>query len=215
MDRTLDSLEELFPGKAVWMTEFGVGGFGGSLKQYGLRYSHLGALHTDLMLLRFIKRPAVDVAHWHSFQHFFDFTGGKQGIGDEEHLTYTHFSLFKDAIRNSNAVVPVKLEGGDKKDSHNDIEAVAMTGQDSTYVMLLNRQSKTRTIDTMKISSSGKASAPTLVEVVQLTHRSDIALADAMQNTERCERVELETNQPSLTLQPYSITRLKLPNPSR
>ena len=206
MDRTLASLEELFPGKAVWMTEFGVGGFGGSLKQYGLRNSHLGALHTDLMLLRFIKNPAVDVAHWHSFQHFFEFTGGKQGIGDHEHLTYTHFSLFREAIRNSNGVVPVKL----RADVQDDIEAVAMTGTDNTYVMLLNRQSKDRTIDAIGVASSGETVAPTLLEAVQLTHRSDMDLADAMQDTERCERVELDVEQQSLTLPPYSITRLKL-----
>jgi hypothetical protein len=210
MDRTLASLEELFPGNAVWMTEFGVGGFGGSLKQYGLRYSHLGALHTDLMLLRFIKHPAVDVAHWHSFQHFFDFTGGKQGIGDQEHLPYTHFSLFKDAIRNSNSVVPVTFEGRNQADSLDDIEAVAMTGTDNTYVMLLNRQSKVRTIGKIDLTSSGKASTPTLLEALQLTHRSDMDLAKAMQDTQRCERVELETNQQSFTLPPYSITRLKL-----
>ncbi|TWT81490.1 hypothetical protein CA13_29430 [Planctomycetes bacterium CA13] len=208
MDRSLASLQEMFPGKAIWMTEFGVGGFGGSLKQYGLRYSHLGALHTDLMLLRFIKHPAVNVAHWHSFQHFFDFTGGKQGIGDHEHLTYTHFSLFKDAIRNCNAVVPVTFEG-DGKNTLNDIEAVAMAGADNTYVILLNRQGKIRKINTIRITSSDKASTLTLLEAVQLTHRSDMDLDDAMQDTERCERVELGSTQP-LTLPPYSITRLKM-----
>lgn len=209
MDRTLDSLEELFPGKAVWMTEFGVGGFGGSLKQYGLRYSHLGALHTDLMLLRFIKHPSVDVAHWHSFQHFFDFMGGKQGIGDEEHLNYTHFSLFKDAIRNCNAVVPVTLDVKETTDSLNDIEVVAMVGPESTYVMLVNRQDKIRKINTINITSSGNASTPTLLEAIQLAHRSDMPLADAMQNTERCERVELDPTLP-LTLSPFSITRIRL-----
>lgn len=213
MDRTLNSLEALFPGKAIWMTEFGVGGFGGNLKQYGLRYSHLGALHTDLMLLRFIKHPDVNVAHWHSFQHFFDFKGGKQGIGDDEHLNYTHFSLFKDAIRNCKAVVPVKLDVQGKEDPLGDVETVAMTGADNTYVMLLNRKIEERKIATIKIASSGKTSTPTLLEAVQLTHRSDVALADAMQDTERCDRVELDINQQSLTLPPYSITRLKLTRP--
>ncbi|MDA7932199.1 hypothetical protein N9B53_00110 [Mariniblastus sp.] len=212
MDRTFASLEKLYPGKAIWMTEFGVGGFGGNLKQYGLRYSHLGALHTDLMLLRFIKQPSVNVAHWHSFQHFFDFKGGKQGIGDEEHLNYTHFSLFKDAIRNCNAVVSVNLES-DGKGALSDIEAVAMAGTDSTYVMLINRQGKACKINQISISYSGKTSTPTLLEAIQLSHRSDMALAEAMQNTKRCERVELNIKNQPLTLAPYSITRLKLSRP--
>jgi hypothetical protein len=206
MDRTLASLGKMYPGKAVWMTEFGVGGFGGNLKKYGLRYSHLGALHTDLMLLRFIRHPSVNVAHWHSFQHFFDFTGGKQGIGDHEHLNYTHFSLFKDAIRNCTAVVPVKV-------GQDDLEAAAMVGADDTYVMLINRGGVERKLDAIDVASSGKTVAPKLLEAVQLMHRSDMDLADAMQDTERCERVELDVNQATLTLPPYSITRLNLPLP--
>lgn len=213
MDRTLTSLEKLFPGKAIWMTEFGVGGFGGNLKQYGLRYSHLGALHTDLMLLRFIKQPAINVTHWHSFQHFFDFKGGKQGIGDHEHLSYTHFSLFKDAIRNSKAVVSAKFISSNQTDSLSDIETAAMAGTNNIYVILLNRKDKVRKIDAITIASSGKTLTPTVIEGVQLTHRSDMTLAEAMQTTERCERVELKTNKESLTLQPYSITRLKLTRP--
>lgn len=210
MDRTLASLDEMFPGKAIWMTEFGVGGFGGNLKKYGLRYSHLGGLHTDLMLMRFIKHPAVNVAHWHSFQHFFDFKGGKQGIGDEEHMNYTHFSLFKDAIRNCVAVVPVKLEAGGEKDLLSEIETAAMVGEDCTYVLLLNRKGNARSIDIKAIAYSGKASSPKLLEAVQLKHRSDMPLAKAMQNTKRCDRVELDVEKQPLTLAPYSITRLKL-----
>jgi len=37
LDKTLAALTENFPGKSIWATEFGVGGFGGKLKQYGLR----------------------------------------------------------------------------------------------------------------------------------------------------------------------------------
>lgn len=102
------------------------------------------------MLLRFIKHPAVNVAHWHSFQHFFDFKGGKQGIDDEKHLNYTHFSLAKDAIRNCGVVVPVKL-GEEAQDG---IEGVAMVGADNTYVMLLNRQSQARKVDAIDVEYS-------------------------------------------------------------
>jgi hypothetical protein len=52
-----------------------------------------------------------------------------------------------------------------------------------------------------------------LLEALQLTHRSDMDLGDAMQDTERCERIELDTDQQSLMLPPYSITRLKLEGP--
>ena len=107
----------------------------------------------------------------------------------------------------------MKLEPSDDTDSLSDIETVAMMGADNIYVMLLNRQGKIRKIDRIDVASAGKAFTPGLIEGVQLTHRSDMTLADAMQDTERCERVELDTNQQSLTLPPYSITRLKLTRP--
>lgn len=85
-----------------------------------------------------------------------------------------------------------------------------MTGAGNTYVMLLNRQSEARKIDAIDVASSGKTVVPKLLEAVQLTHRSDKELADAMQDTERYERVELDVEEQSLILPAYSITRLKL-----
>ncbi len=58
-----------------------------------------------------------------------------------------------------------------------------------------------------------KAFRSRLLDVVQLTHRIDLDLGEAMQNTERYERVELDVNQETLTLPPDSITRLKLTIP--
>jgi hypothetical protein len=49
---------------------------------------------------------------------------------------------------------------------------------------------------------------------VQLLHRTDMPLEQAMQDTERCERVQLSPAQlESVTLPPYSITRLEINGP--
>lgn len=109
----------------------------------------------------------------------------------------------------------LEKKSSDETDSLDDIETAAMVGADSIYVMLLNRRGKIRKIDAIDVSSSGKAFTPTVIEGIQLTHRSDMSLAEAMQDTERCERVELGTNEQSLMLPPYSITRLKLSHPKR
>lgn len=210
-DKTLETLETRFPGKEIWMTEYGVGGFGGNLKKYNLRFSHLGALHADVMLLRFIKRPSVTIAHWHSFQHFWDFVGGEKGIGDKEHLPYTHFSIFRDAIRNSRAVTGVTIdarEGGGA--AAEDLESVAILGQNRAYILLINRHADAYTIDGASVTSSGSPVAIVPDRAVQLTHRTDMPLADAMQDTERCEHVEIPiASGTTLTLPPYSITRLE------
>lgn len=70
-----------------------------------------------------------------------------------------------------------------------------------------------RKIDAIDVAYSGKTVTPQLLEAVQLTHRSDMDLADAMQNTKRCQRMELDASQQPISLQPYSITRVKLARP--
>jgi hypothetical protein len=203
---TFDALETRFPGKELWITEYGVGGFGGNLKKYTLRYSHLGALHTDLMWLRFIQNPAVTIADWHSFNHFFTPTRDGKGFKDHEHLTFTHFSLFREPIRNSAAVVPVKFDTASQ-----DLEAIAFKGNERTYLMLINKHGREHTLDRVSLRSAGEASTARISAGVQLFHRADMPLEQAMQNTERCERIQLTAAQlETLILPPYSITRLEL-----
>lgn len=204
MDRTLANLDRLFPGKKIWMTEFGVGGFGGKLKQYKLRDSHLGALHAESMLIRFINHPSVTVAHWHSFQHFFDFLGGKQGIGEHPHLPYTHFTLFKDAIRQSDRVHSVTLDG-----ANDDIDATALMKSSGGYLIVANRLGKTCSIEKPTIEFAQQNLA--IHDIVQLTHLTDTPLTDAVRNLDRCAEQQWRPrlNEP-IVLPPYSITRLKL-----
>jgi len=201
-DPTLDTLESRFPGKEIWVTEYGVGGFGGNLKQYTLRYSHLGCLHTDTMLLRMMKRPSITIAHWHSFVHFFDFIGGEKGIGDKEHISYTHFSLFGDVVRNSHSMIPLKTTPAVP-----DIEAAAFIGADSGYVVIINKRADQYSLSKLDRVFPGKAS---FTGGMQLTHRTDMPLEKAMQDMERCERVKLSRPvSGSVNLPPYSITRLE------
>ncbi|TWU33244.1 hypothetical protein Poly41_49960 [Novipirellula artificiosorum] len=209
-DKTLETLETRFSGKEIWMTEYGVGGFGGNLKQYNLRFSHLGALHADVMLLRFIKRPSVTVAHWHSFQHFWDFVGGPQGIGDKEHLPYTHFSVFRDAIRNSHAVVDMTIQTRGDSAAAEDLESIALVGEDRVHVLVINRHDNQYTVEQVAMTDTERKLGFRLTGGIQLTHRADRSLAEAMQDTERCERVEISaSNGDSITLPAYSITRLE------
>jgi len=209
LDPTFDELKKRFPGKELWITEYGVGGFGGDLKQYTLRYSHLGALHTDLMLLRFTRNPSVTIAHWHSYNHFFDATEDGKRFEDQGNLTFTHFSLFRDPIRNCDAVVPVKTTA-----ASTDIEAFVFTGKGKSYLMVVNKQGREHTVGEVSLLSSGAPSTAKLAGGVQLLHRTDMPLEKAMQDTERCERVPMSPAQlESLKLPPYSITQLEIKTP--
>ncbi|QDV63984.1 hypothetical protein [Crateriforma conspicua] len=202
-DKTLADVNRLFPDKNIWMTEYGVGGFGGTLKQYKLRDAHLGALHADVMLMRFINHPSVTVAHWHSFQHFFDFTGGVQGIGEHPHLPYLHFSLFKDAIRQSDSVHAVIVDGAE-----DDVDATVMMKDSAGYLIIANRLGNVYKIKQPVVMANNNVVR--LKDVLQLSHLDGQPLAVSAQNLERCESTTwiAKPNQ-SIVLPPYSITRIK------
>ena len=134
----------------------------------------------------------------------FDFVGGEKGISDKEHLPYKHFMLFGKAIQNSRAVSRVKLSGA------SDIESAALVGEDTAYVILINKHGQRHTVEAPTLIRSGKAIQANLTTAVQLTHRADMPLSEAMQDTERCERVELPASQIGpIDLPPYCITRLE------
>ncbi|MEM7812267.1 MAG: hypothetical protein AAF532_12390 [Planctomycetota bacterium] len=204
-DAAFDQLETRFPGKEIWATEYGVGGFGGTVKHYRLRFTHLGALHADLMLVRFLNRPSVTVAHWHSFSHFFDIVGGEQGIGDKEHPGFAHFRLFDDPIRQNDSVVPLAF--GRKNP---DVEAVALVGDERGHLVLINKRGRPHTLRSLTASRSGRTLDATFRHATQLRLRSDMTFEEATYSEESPDRVELSGDELTpLELAPYSATKLE------
>lgn len=144
LDKALDLLETKFPGKEIWITEYGIGGFRGALSKYGLRHSHLGSLHSDLMLLRFLSRPSITVSNWHSFSQCIDYDWASRGIKDEPLVPFHHLTLFADPVRNSEQYVPVHNDAG------NPVEAGAFIGPKKGYVIVLNKQAERRVLKELK-----------------------------------------------------------------
>ncbi|WP_168433622.1 glycoside hydrolase family protein [Pontiella sulfatireligans] len=200
LDSALDMLEKKFPDKEIWVTEYGVNGFNGTLAEFGLRDSHLGCLHSDLMLMRYFSRPSVSIAHWHSFNEFYECRhGATPGIKDERSNQYAHFSLFAEPVLNSEQYVPVKVDQGAQ------LEAGAFVGKSKGYVIVLNKRGETHSLKSLK---SGKFIR--LTGALQLTLSEDLSLATAMEAADKMERVELRDDAlRSVVFPPYSITRLE------
>lgn len=199
LDRALNTLETTFPGKEIWITEYGVGGFSGDLRKYGLRYSHLGALHSDLMLLRFLARPSVKVSSWHSFSHFLEYDYKEGGIGKDTHLSFQHFALFADPVRSSELYVPVKVDGSGL------LEAGAFISRKKGYVLVVNKGAVER-----RLKRLGSKKPIRLAGALQFSPRKDIPLSEALQDAQWMNKTELSDKAlESISFPPYSITRLE------
>lgn len=199
LNTALNLLERSFPGKEIWVTEYGMGGFSNAaLRQYRLRHSHLGCLHSDLMLLRFLTRPSVTMTHWHSFTQSIRFAPQRPGILDTPTPQFRHLSLFGEAVRNSQQVIPIEV-GPDGQH----LEAAAFVGDRTCYVIILNKRGESRMVDGLAVA--GTTLRPT--QVTQLSPKGQ--LAAALEDETALQQTQIQPTDTGTVLLPgYSITRL-------
>jgi len=199
LDKSLDLLEKTFPGKDIWITEYGVGGFGGELRQYQLRHSHLGCLHSDLMLLRFLSRPSITISHWQSFSQCISFDRKMGGIHEDSTVQLHHLSLFADPVNNSDSYVPVTCTNGAQ------LEVGAFSGSKRGYIFVLNKRNQSHILK--KLTSKKNIQ---LTGAIQLSPQQKIPLASALEKTQSMDKTELTGKAlGSIVFPPYSITRIE------
>jgi len=199
LDKSLDLLETKFPGKEIWITEYGVGGFRGALKSYGLGKSHLGCLHSDLMLLRFLSRPSITISNWHSFNQCIAYDWKRGGIRDDPTVQFHHLALFADPVRSCEQYVPVKFN------EEPQVEAVAFIGGEGGYIIVLNKRAQSHVLKELKSKKGIR-----LTGALQLSPQKDVPLAEALENTKSMDKTELTGKAlGSVVFPPYSITRIK------
>jgi hypothetical protein len=200
LDSALDLLEKKFPGKQIWVTEYGVNGFNGTLAEFGLRDSHLGCLHSDLMLMRYLSRASVSIAHWHSFNEFYEYRhGANPGIKDQRSNQYAHFSLFAEPVLKSNRYIPVRVGQGAL------VEAGAFFGKDKGYIIVLNKRGEAHSMESLKGIPGVR-----LTGALQLTLAGDLPIGEAMEASEKMDQIKLHGGAlQSVDFPPYSITRLE------
>ena len=158
---SLEKVSSHFPNKEIWVTEYGIGGFAGDLRNYGLRRSYIGMLHSGLMLLKFLSMPQVEISSWHSFIQFLIYPP-KTAITDETVFKtrngYELFRLIGHAVRQSDTYIPVSLEGvnnypgyGKYQGSFAELEAGCFVdeGNKSAYLVLLNKTPNTYHLGTI------------------------------------------------------------------
>ncbi|MFL2860607.1 MAG: hypothetical protein ACJZ85_03630 [Pontiellaceae bacterium] len=200
LNSALDILEKKFPGKEIWVTEYGVNGFNGTLAEFGLRDSHLGCLHSDFMLMRYLSRASVTIAHWHSFNEFYEYQhGANPGIKDQRSNQYAHFNLFAAPLLNSSQYIPVRVV----QDAQ--VEVGAFFGKDKGYIIVLNKRGEAHSLESLNGKQGLRVSG-----VLQLSLAGDLPINEAMEASEKMDQIKLSgAALQSVNFPPYSITRLE------
>ena len=150
------------------------------------------------MLLRFLTRPSVTMTHWHSFTQSIRFDPLRPGIIDTPTPQFRHLSLFGEAVRNSQQVIPIEV-GPDGQH----LEAAAFVGDHTCYVMILNKRGESRMVDGLAVA--GTTLRPT--QVTQLSPKGQ--LAAALEDETALQQTQIQPTDTGTVLLPgYSITRL-------
>ncbi|MGB2128656.1 MAG: hypothetical protein ACPHXR_04175, partial [Flavicella sp.] len=149
----------------VWLTEYHVGGFGGAVRSYRLRYSYLGALFASNFMMKLFASPQVSIGSWHSMVQMLRYpkTVGKQldkNATFKKTVNYHFFKAFKTPVKNSTHFVEAHVSNakgykgvGKYTAQYSDVETGVFynpkTGK--CYVMLFNKWENTYNVERSNI----------------------------------------------------------------
>jgi hypothetical protein len=129
------TIEKDFPSKEVWLTEYHVGGFGGDVRSYRLRYAYLGALFTANFMMKLLETPKITIGSWHSMVQMLRYPKkiGLQLDADtpfQKTVNYHFFKAFKSPVQNASHYLKVAFNNqtnykglGDYTAQYSDLEA--------------------------------------------------------------------------------------------
>jgi hypothetical protein len=220
---SLEKVKDHFPGKQIWVTEYGIGGFSGDLRNYRLRYSYIGMLHSSLMLLKFLSMPHVEITSWHSFIQFLIYPPQK-AMNDETIFKtrngYELFRLIGHAVRQSDKYIPVSLEGvnnysgyGKFNGSFKELEAGCFVDKENkiAYLMLLNKTASTYHLGAIMCTPDDKFESIFLDSGTMLMPRQDVLLEIAIADEEIMAKEFIKAGEvEKIKIKPYSLNSLRM-----
>ncbi|MGJ8680976.1 hypothetical protein, partial [Paraglaciecola sp.] len=185
LEKTMDYLKDLYPNKKVWVTEWHVGGWGGTLRQYRLRHSYLGGLYANNFFLEMLKYPQVTMSSRHSFKQMVKLAPTSIGgsVADNFHSVEVQniakldmMAMFKGAVLNNkyyasgslSSMAGYKGTGDYNQSGLPDVNVGLFYNEhnDKGQVFLINKLNKSYQIDKVALSN-GTAS---ITDVTLYTH---------------------------------------------
>lgn len=218
LEGVMDTLGTDFPGKDIWVTEFHVGGFGGNVRNYRLRYSYLGAMYANYFFFKLLNEPQVTVTHWHSFTHFFDSppTFPSTNTVLNTRVTYQVFKTLGEYVERHSYVSPVDLshmgtyEGSNGYNgTFDDLFACYLHSHTNGTLVLMNKFDNEYNLNSLSITNI--LGDVTLTGAKQVRPDDGLALTDALNDEGALTIQTYGAGEVSgLMLPPYSVTYVEI-----
>lgn len=220
-DEVFERLDEEFPGKKVWVTEYNIGGFSDSLSTYPLRGAYLSGLSTAGFFMKMLKNKNVEMSSWHSLVQMIEneespFELLPQNTEFEKVQNFEFFKFFKQPIRQGRRYIPIQIMGnddyqgiGEYNSRYSDINGFVSYNQETRkgYLVLINKKDIEYSIDVQSLESELGGQ---LVSIKSINPDSSQDLQLAVQaNPTVFDLNEIDTKANSIQIQPYSIYKIQ------
>lgn len=213
----MKDIEHDFPGKEVWLTEYHVGGFGGDVRSYRLRYAYLGALFTANFMMKLLETPKITIGSWHSMVQMLRYPKkiGQQLEADtplQKTVNYHFFKAFKSPVQTASHFLKVAFNNqtnykglGDYTGQYSDVEAgvfiAAISGNCQLIVFNKWEKSYKINLDDLAVSLQGKPYKITTMQPdINLEYSKSLSSETTFSNNVQ------DPTGTSLMLPPFSMT---------
>ena len=214
LEGVMDTLGTDFPDKDIWVTEFHVGGFGGTVRDYRLRYSYLGAMYANYFFFKLLSEPQVTIADWHSFSQMFTVPSGTpdQNTVLGKKVAFKVFKTLGEYVERYGYFSPVNLSHTGTYEGSNgyngtfdDLFACYLHSHTNGTLVLVNKLDNEYNLNSLSITN--------MIGDVTITGAKQVRPDDGQQLTDALYDEESLTIQtyaagevPGLSLPPYSVT---------
>lgn len=218
LDKTMNYLQERFNGKAVWVTEWHVGGFSKAMNSVRLRYSHLGVVYSVSFLLDLFKYPFIELSSHHSLPKMVGFDKDARGKSASKYkhrpirkkANFYGIHFFKDAIERCDRYKQINLVGsqtyngtGKYPGEFKQLKAGYFSNNECGYLYIVNRFAQPHTLQSLNILDRKNVKIERTLILQALKEGKDI-------EGEASEFKEIPyQGESSLTIPPYSAVRIK------
>ncbi len=216
----MDTLGTDFPDKDIWVTEFHVGGFGGNVRSYRLRFSYLGAMYANYFFFKLLSEPQVTVTHWHSFTQMFTVPSGTPDESTvlDKRVTFEVLRTLGEYVEQHGYFSPVNLTSVRTYSGTNsyvgefdDVLACYLHGRSKGTLVLLNKLDTEYSLGALSVANLVDSHDVRILGAKQVRPLEGQALSTALYDE---ESLTIETYNagevPGMTLPPYSVTYIDI-----
>ena len=220
LEGVMDTLGMDFPDKDIWVTEFHVGGFGGTIRSYRLRFSYLGAMYANYFFFKLLSEPQITVTHWHSFTQMFTVPSGTPDENTvlDKRVTFEVLKTLGEYVEHHSYFSPVSVSNTGTYTGSNGYEgefddffACYLHNDTKGTLVLMNKLDNQYSLNTLSVTNMIGNHDVTITGAKQVRPEDGQSSTAALSDEESLTMQTYSAGEvPGLALPPYSVTYIDI-----